>query len=111
MSKLYIILSFLTMQQLKKINTLIEIDELHDESLACRIADLLENKENQISEAVRGDFGGSRGCQKNSLYGYLRYYGVFPDEGDLYWEFQQFYQLVSNMDVNQYNSYINELRQ
>lgn len=66
MSKIFVIFSYFTRKELKKVNYLLLADELHEEDLAVRLDDILEDRESAISLTPNEDFGDSRGGSNNS---------------------------------------------
>ena len=113
MSRIFVIFSFLTQEELKKIHYLLLADELHDEDLATRLNDWLceDNRDEQISKILNDDFG-CDGLAKDLYYG-IKYYGYKkngPNEPSAYKEFGRFYNQVKNMSSNKYQKFTEELQ-
>lgn len=95
MSKILLILSYLTLYDVIKIKYLFLADELHDEDLAVRLHEILKKR---ISENI--------GMLSDDLYTYLYNYDY-----KLYYEMKNYYKNKwQNKDEKDYESYVKEIR-
>jgi hypothetical protein len=90
MSKLAIILSFVSASDLKKIRTKISRGMLEEEDLAVELGDFLADQKDIIRIACNGRFANEPHAGKDTLYYFMRYYGCRDDRRCLYHDFEQF---------------------
>jgi len=94
MSRLWIIFSYLTEDELNYIKTKISRCNLDNKNIATEIIPKLLPYEKDIAMDIQGDFGGMRGMFNNTLYGFLYYYGEYPNESELLIEFTNYYEMT-----------------
>ncbi len=100
MSKSQVIFSFLTMGEVKSIARKIRRGRLEEEDLAVEIGDLLEDEEETIVAALKGNLGRDIfGNPIDQVYHVIRYCDKIYDE------FETFHQTVKDMNSQEYRAY------